>query len=84
MPGLSRRVVALTLGGLLLLSGAAATSQAQDTRSYILATATTGGTYYPVGVAIATLAKVKLEATDNISMSAISWSLILSHTERGT
>jgi hypothetical protein len=64
--------VALTFGGVLLFSGAATTGQAQDTRSYILATATTGGTYYPVGVAIATLAKVKLEATDNISMSAIS------------
>jgi hypothetical protein len=64
--------VALTFGGVLLFSGVATTGQAQDTRSYILATATTGGTYYPVGVAIATLAKVKLEATDNISMSAIS------------
>jgi TRAP-type uncharacterized transport system substrate-binding protein len=27
-------------------------------RSYILATASTGGTYYPVGVALATLSKV--------------------------
>ena len=72
MPGLSRRAVALTFGGVLLFSGAATTGQAQDTRSYILATATTGGTYYPVGVAIATLAKVKLEASDNLSMSAIS------------
>jgi hypothetical protein len=72
MPGLSRRAVALTFGGVLLFGSAATTSQAQDTRSYILATATTGGTYYPVGVAIATLAKVKLEASDNLSMSAIS------------
>jgi uncharacterized protein len=54
----------------VLVMGVAA--QAQDTRSYILTTATTGGTYYPVGVAIATLAKVKLEPTENISMSAIS------------
>lgn len=45
--------------------------RAQD-RSYILATATTGGTYYPVGVAIATLVKVKLEPTQKIAMSAIS------------
>ena len=31
-----------------------------EERSYILATASTGGTYYPVGVALATLSKVKL------------------------
>jgi TRAP transporter TAXI family solute receptor len=47
-------------------------AQAQDTRSYILTTATTGGTYYPVGVAIATLIKVKLEPGENVPMSAIS------------
>lgn len=40
--------------------------------SYILATASTGGTYYPVGVALATLTKVKLEPKQKISMSAIS------------
>jgi TRAP transporter TAXI family solute receptor len=72
MPGISRRALALTVGGALLLGSAATTSQAQDTRSYILATATTGGTYYPVGVALATLVKVKLEPTENLSMSAIS------------
>jgi TRAP transporter TAXI family solute receptor len=72
MPGISRRALALTVGGVLLLGSAATTSQAQDTRSYILATATTGGTYYPVGVALATLVKVKLEPGENLSMSAIS------------
>jgi uncharacterized protein len=72
MPGISRRALALAVGGVLLLGSAATTSQAQDTRSYILTTATTGGTYYPVGVALATLMKVKLEPTENLSMSAIS------------
>jgi hypothetical protein len=52
--------------------GAGPLAQAQDTRQYILATATTGGTYYPVGVALATLTKVKLEPTEGIAMSAIS------------
>jgi TRAP transporter TAXI family solute receptor len=52
--------------------GAAPLAVAQDTRSYVLATATTGGTYYPVGVALATLVKVKLQATNKIDMSAIS------------
>lgn len=40
--------------------------------SYILATASTGGTYYPVGVALSTLIKVKLEPKQKIGMSAIS------------
>lgn len=46
------------------------TVRAQE--SYILATATTGGTYYPVGVALATLVKVKLEPKAKISLAAIS------------
>lgn len=41
-------------------------------RDYLLATASTGGTYYPVGVALSTLIKVKLQPTQNIGMSAIS------------
>ena len=49
----------------------AASVQAQDA-NYVLATASTGGTYYPVGVALATLAKVKLEPSQGIGMSAIS------------
>jgi uncharacterized protein len=40
--------------------------------SYLLATATTGGTYYPVGIALATLTKVKLEPAGGPSLSAIS------------
>ena len=40
--------------------------------NYILATASTGGTYYPVGVAISTLVKVKLEPGEKIAMSAIN------------
>lgn len=59
------------LAASLVLTSAAA--QAQDEgANYILATASTGGTYYPVGVALATLAKVKLEPRQKIGMSAIS------------
>ena len=47
-------------------------AQAPAEQNYLLATASTGGTYYPVGVAIATLVKVKLQASDGINMSAIS------------
>lgn len=39
---------------------------------YIMGTATTGGTFYPVGVALSTLVRVKLEPTHNLSISAIS------------
>lgn len=46
-------------------------AQAEEA-SYVLATASTGGTYYPVGVALATLVKVKLEPGEKIAMSAIS------------
>lgn len=52
--------------------GLALPAQAQEPRSYILTTATTGGTYYPVGVALATMVKVKLEPKQKIGMSAIS------------
>ena len=51
---------------------AAINASAADNRSYILATASTGGTYYPVGVAIATLSKIKLEPKFGLSLSAIS------------
>ncbi|WP_136680630.1 TAXI family TRAP transporter solute-binding subunit [Neptunomonas sp. XY-337] len=47
-------------------------AHAEDKRSYIMATATTGGTYYPVGVALATLTKVKLEPKYKMSLSAIN------------
>lgn len=53
-----------------LFSTAAAT--AAEERNYLLATASTGGTYYPVGVAISTLTKVKLQPSEKIGMSAIN------------
>jgi hypothetical protein len=55
-----------------LLGLAVAGSSAAAERDYLLATASTGGTYYPVGVALATLVKVKLQPTHKIGMSAIN------------
>ncbi len=43
-----------------------------DSRTYILATATTGGTFYPVGVAIATLTKQVLAEPHGVALAAIS------------
>ncbi|MEH6473351.1 MAG: TAXI family TRAP transporter solute-binding subunit [Halopseudomonas sp.] len=62
--------LALTLGSVLSLGTMPA--QSAESRSYILATASTGGTYYPVGVALATLSKVKLAPKHKVSLSAIS------------
>ncbi len=59
------------LTGTLALGGARRAS-AQEEQNFIMATATTGGTYYPVGVALATLTKVKLQPKEKISLSAIT------------
>ncbi len=69
MPKKSFFAIILCLSVLSLLS----LSQIREKKiRLILATATTGGTYYPVGVAIATLISTHLEDSDNILMSAIS------------
>ncbi|MBU0971121.1 MAG: TAXI family TRAP transporter solute-binding subunit [Proteobacteria bacterium] len=60
-------VLALLLGSVFT-----GTVQAEQERSYLMATASTGGTYYPVGVALSTLVKVKLQPTRKIGLSAIS------------
>jgi TRAP transporter TAXI family solute receptor len=51
---------------------AGCTENLSTQRPYILTTATTGGTYYPVGVALATITKAQLFDTEGISLSAIS------------
>ena len=60
----------LTLG-LLLLSPAGRLDAAEGA-SYLLATASTGGTFYPVGVALGTLTKIKLEPEHGLSLTAIT------------
>lgn len=71
---ISKRNLLKGMGLALAVSTAlsAGLTHAAEKRSYILATASTGGTYYPVGVALATLTKVKLEPKHKISMSAIN------------
>ena len=63
--------ISIKLGVALLVLGASAPARAEG-GSYILATATTGGTYYPVGVALATLVTLKLEPATGVRLSAIS------------
>lgn len=66
--GAGALAAALTLG----VVGTPATTQAQDAQDYLLATASTGGTYYPVGVALSTLIKVRLQPSMGINVSAIN------------
>lgn len=46
--------------------------QAAKEQKYIIATASTGGTYYPVGVGIATIASLKLAKKHKLTFSAIT------------
>ncbi|MCP4723618.1 MAG: TAXI family TRAP transporter solute-binding subunit [bacterium] len=55
---------------ILIVNGICCSGQNED--RLIMATATTGGTYYPVGVAISTTITQHLQESHNISMAAIS------------
>jgi uncharacterized protein len=55
-----------------LLALSSCSDELAGNRPYILTTATTGGAYYPIGVAIATITKSQLGPTEGISLSAIS------------
>ncbi len=62
----------LVLGLVLFLSLISCSDELNRARPYILTTATTGGTYYPVGVALATIAHAQLSESQGISLTAIS------------
>ncbi len=62
--------IALSL--LVTLFLCACSDELSRPRPYVLTTATTGGTYYPVGVAIATIAHAQLSHSKGISLTAIS------------
>lgn len=69
---IKQRVKQIISGVVATIALISVTGAVSAERSYILTTATTGGTYYPVGVALATLIKVKLQNKEKIDMSAIS------------
>jgi TRAP transporter TAXI family solute receptor len=56
----------------LSLTFCLAPTRSQAAESLIISTATTGGTYYPVGVAIGTLISIKLAKSDQITATAIN------------
>ncbi|MEQ8587343.1 MAG: TAXI family TRAP transporter solute-binding subunit [Thalassobaculaceae bacterium] len=59
----------LALGVALTMSAGVAHAQDKD---YVLNTASTGGTYHPVGTAISTLSKVKLLPKEKFSLTAVN------------
>src|SRR6056297_1552232 len=68
----SKSFVFALIAAALIFTPLVSAEAAPQERSYLLATASTGGTYYPVGVALSTLVKVKLQPKQNIGMSAIN------------
>jgi len=58
--------------GFIVLLQLSCSGDLAGNRPYVLATATVGGTYYPVGVALATISKSKLYPEHGISLAAIS------------
>ena len=64
--------LAVTCLSLIMLPILGQAAENKTARSYILSTASTGGTFYPVGVAVATLAKIKLAPQEKLSLSAIT------------
>ncbi len=70
---MSRKIAAGVLCAVLVLSfGIGSGAARADDKNLIIATATTGGTYYPVGVAIGTLISVKLAGSNQITATAIN------------
>jgi len=65
-----KKLTLLAAGAFLALSATA--TLAQDAKDYVLNTASTGGTYHPVGTAISTLTKVKLLPKENFSLTAVN------------
>lgn len=67
-----KKATLLIVAAAFVFSFVATVQAAPKERNYLLATASTGGTYYPVGVALSTVVKVKLQPKQKIGMSAIN------------
>jgi len=67
--GLKKLVVATVVTSSMLVG---VVNAAKKEAKYVIATASTGGTFYPVGVGIATIASIKLAKEHKITFSAIT------------
>jgi hypothetical protein len=68
-------VVALTIAAVfavVMFSNIDSSAQKKEGVSLVIATATTGGTYYPIGVGMASLWSIKLAKDEKIQVSAIT------------
>ena len=68
----TRRIAAAGIGAAVAFGLAGAPASAQEPVEYILATASTGGTYHPVGVGLSTIIKIKLQPKQKIGLTAIN------------
>ena len=66
---MKKNLTALLVGAALAVSVGAANA---DNKDYVLNTASTGGTYHPVGTAISTLSKIKLLPKQKFSLTAVN------------
>ncbi|MEP6433992.1 MAG: TAXI family TRAP transporter solute-binding subunit, partial [Lentilitoribacter sp.] len=64
-----KTITALAAGAVFALSTNLSFAESKD---YVLNTASTGGTYHPVGTAISTLSKVKLLPKEKFSLTAVN------------
>lgn len=64
-----KKLMALATGVIFAFSANFAMAQSKD---YVLNTASTGGTYHPVGTAISTLSKIKLLPKKKFSLTAVN------------
>jgi TRAP transporter TAXI family solute receptor len=64
-----KKITAIAAGAVIALSTQFAQAQSTD---YVLNTASTGGTYHPVGTAISTLSKIKLLPKQKFSLTAVN------------
>jgi len=62
----------LAISSLVVASLVSVASAKKAEKKYVIATASTGGTYYPVGVGIATIASLKLAKKNKLTFSAIT------------
>ena len=67
-----KKTLLITIAILFALTSLSVTPGQADDQNLIIATATTGGTYYPVGVAIGTLLSIKLAKENSITATAIN------------
>ncbi len=68
--GFIKKLLILSVTVAIIITSANATKKKKQ--KYVIATASTGGTYYPVGVGIATIASLKLAKKEKITFSAIT------------